>query len=268
MNIERILAVVSAASEAWLMADGRAGAGVGEVFALPRWPHAGPGRRGFRLLPAARTRHLRRVPRPGRWTFRHLLGITLIHNAMINVVPFRGGEAAFRCCCARILAFRCHGPSPAVLVSPAGHLRRHGTGGHRMAGAAPRLLPRCSASSPSPVAALLGASPHAWADGSGFIAKFRQRATLLPKAPATPVTPGPSPTGQWETRRPGRPAGGAIPATASVGAAGALGAELAAILPIQGVAGWKPTKAPPQLCCPAESPSQAASRLPLPFTFS
>ena len=96
MNIKRIIAVaVSAGLLAWLMADGR-WRGLGEVFARLDGLTLGLAAAGFGLsylLRALRIFDEFRTQAGGR--FGSCLRITLIHNAMINVVPFRGGEAAF-----------------------------------------------------------------------------------------------------------------------------------------------------------------------------
>lgn len=94
--IKRILAVaVSAGLLAWLLADGR-WRGIGEVFMRLDGLTLGLAIAGFMLsylLRALRVFDEFRAHAGGR--FGTCLRIVLVHNAMINVVPFRGGEAAF-----------------------------------------------------------------------------------------------------------------------------------------------------------------------------
>ena len=94
--IKRILAVaVSAGLLAWLLADGR-WRGIGEVFMRLDGLTLGLAVAGFMLsylLRALRVFDEFRAHAGGR--FGTCLRIVLVHNAMINVVPFRGGEAAF-----------------------------------------------------------------------------------------------------------------------------------------------------------------------------
>ena len=96
MKIKRILAVaVSAGLLAWLLADGR-WRGIGEVFRRLDGLTLGLAFAGFLasyLLRALRVFDEFRAQAAGR--FGTCLRIVLVHNAMINVVPFRGGEAAF-----------------------------------------------------------------------------------------------------------------------------------------------------------------------------
>ena len=94
--IKRILAIaVSAGLLAWLLADGR-WRGIGEVFMRLDGLTLSLAVAGFvlsYLLRALRVFDEFRAHAGGR--FGTCLRIVLVHNAMINVVPFRGGEAAF-----------------------------------------------------------------------------------------------------------------------------------------------------------------------------
>lgn len=91
--IKRILAVaVSAGLLAWLLADGR-WRGIGEVFMRLDGLTLGLAVAGFMLsylLRALRVFDEFRAHAGGR--FGTCLRIVLVHNAMINVVPFRGGR--------------------------------------------------------------------------------------------------------------------------------------------------------------------------------
>lgn len=94
--IKRVLAVaVSLALLAWLMSADR-WRGLGEVVGRVDGLTLGLATAGFLLSYLLRTLRVFdefRAQAKGR--FGACLRIVLIHNAMVNVVPFRGGEAAF-----------------------------------------------------------------------------------------------------------------------------------------------------------------------------
>jgi len=244
MKIKRILAVaVSAGLLAWLMADGR-WRGLGEIFARLDGLTLGLATAGFGLsylLRALRIFDEFRAQAGGR--FGTCLRITLIHNAMINVVPFRGGEAAFP-----LLLRKNFGvPLPRAIASLFWFRLQDAFVVMALAATVwPGLHPALKA------AAVLGVvvmawwlprwarAPHAWADGSGFIAKFAKVRDAFAESTRHARYGWVWTLANWTVKLAAQAGllAALIPATASVGAAGALGAELAAILPVQGVAGF------------------------------
>lgn len=94
--MKRVIAIAaSLALLAWLAADARWRTVGGALAALTpaTLAIAGGGLLASYLLRAARVHDEFRRDAGGR--FGTCLRIVLMHNAMVNVVPFRGGEAAF-----------------------------------------------------------------------------------------------------------------------------------------------------------------------------
>ncbi|MDY0012372.1 MAG: lysylphosphatidylglycerol synthase domain-containing protein [Rhodocyclaceae bacterium] len=171
------------------------------------------------------------------------LRIVLIHNALVNVLPFRGGEAAFP------LLMRQHFGTPlargvaslfwlrlqdafvvmalAALVwpgLPAG-LRALGVAG--VVGLA-WYLPRWAR------------RPHAWLAGGGLLAKLGKVRDAFADSTRHARFGWLWTLANWSVKLAAQAwlLAAVVPTVLHTGAAGALGAELAAILPIQGVAGF------------------------------
>ncbi len=244
MNIKRILAVaVSAGLLAWLMADGR-WRGLGDVFARLDGLTLGLAAAGFGLsylLRALRIFDEFRAQASGR--FGTCLRITLIHNAMINVVPFRGGEAAFP-----LLLRKNFGvPLPRAIASLFWFRLQDAFVVMALAAVVwPGLHPALKAAAVLGVVAIAwwlprwARAPHAWAEGSGFTAKFAKVRDAFAESTRHARYGWVWTLANWTVKLAAQAGllAALIPAAANVGAAGALGAELAAILPIQGVAGF------------------------------
>lgn len=193
------------------------------------------------LLRALRVWDEFRHDQPGR--FGACLRIVLIHNAMVNIVPFRGGEAAFPILLGRLFGtplgravaslfwFRLQDAfvvlALAILVWPGlpPWLRMLGLVGLLvMAVGLPRWARRAHDwDRRSGVFSKLGKVRDAFADSTRH-ARFGWLWTLA----------------NWSVKLAAQAwlLSTLLPSTLSVGASGALGAELAAILPIQGVAGF------------------------------
>ncbi|QID19792.1 flippase-like domain-containing protein [Nitrogeniibacter mangrovi] len=175
--------------------------------------------------------------------FGACLRIVLIHNAMVNIVPFRGGEAAFPILLGRLFGtplgralaslfwFRLQDAfvvlGLAILVWPGLHpaLRTLGVAGLvAVAFALPRWARRTHDwHAGGPWQVRLGKVRDAFADSTRH-ARFGWVWTLA----------------NWSVKLAAQAwlLATVLDASPAVGAAGALGAELAAILPIQGVAGF------------------------------
>ncbi len=244
MNIKRIIAVaVSAGLLAWLMADGR-WRGLGEVFARLDGLTLGLAAAGFGLsylLRALRIFDEFRTQAGGR--FGSCLRITLIHNAMINVVPFRGGEAAFPL----LLRQNFGVPLPRAIASLFWFRLQDAFVVMALAAIVwPGLHPALKAV--AVVGVLLIAwwlprwarAPHAWADGSGLTAKLAKVRDAFAESTRHARFGWLWTIANWTVKLAAQAGllSALIPAAVNVGAAGALGAELAAILPVQGVAGF------------------------------
>jgi hypothetical protein len=244
MNFKRLLALaVSAGLLAWLMADGR-WRGLGDVFARLDALTLGLSAAGFALSYGLRALRIFDEFRSqaGR-RFGTCLRIVLIHNAMINVVPFRGGEAAFPLllrqnfgiplprAIASLFWFRLQDAfvvmALAAIVWPGVHpgLKAAAvTGVVLMAW----LLPRWAR------------APHNWAEGKAFTAKLAKLRDAFAESTRHARYGWVWTIANWTVKLAAQAGllAALIPAALAVGAAGALGAELAAILPIQGVAGF------------------------------
>lgn len=242
--MKRVVAVlVSLALLAWLASSGR-WRELGEIAGrLDAWTLA-VATSGFALsytLRALRVHDEFRGNARGR--FGACLRIVLIHNAMVNVLPFRGGEAAFP-----VLLGRTFGtPLPraiaslfwfrlqdafvvaivAALVWPGVALAL------RLAGVAALvatafLLPRWARKS------------HDWADRGALAGKLAKLRDAFAESTAHARYGWLWTVANWTVKLAAQAwlLGALLGAPLATGAAGALGAELAAILPIQGVAGF------------------------------
>jgi uncharacterized membrane protein YbhN (UPF0104 family) len=243
-ELKRLLAILaSLALIVWLAGDER---WRDVVNALSRLTPAmlAIGSAGFLasyLLRAARVHDEFRADASGR--FLACLRIVLIHNAMINVVPFRGGEAAFPLllrqtfgtptarAVASLFWFRLQDalvvavlaaavwpglPVPLRTVAIAGLV------------AFARYLPRWAR------------RPHGWADHHGFAAKLGQLRDAFAESTRHARFGWLWTIANWAVKLAVQAwlLAALLATVPAVGAAGALGAELAAILPVQGVAGF------------------------------
>lgn len=193
------------------------------------------------LLRALRVWDEFRHDQPGR--FGACLRIVLIHNAMVNIVPFRGGEAAFPILLGRLFGtplgralaslfwFRLQDAfvvfALAILVWPGLPVPLRALCLVALVATA-LMLPRWARRkhewhAAGPWRAKLGKLRDAFAASTQH-ARFGWLWTLA----------------NWSVKLAAQAwlLATLIPAALTVGAAGALGAELAAILPIQGVAGF------------------------------
>lgn len=244
MNIKRIIALaVSIGLLAWLLADGR-WRGLGDVFARLDIPTLVLCAGGFALsygLRALRVFDEFRAQAVGR--FGTCLRIVLIHNAMINVVPFRGGEAAFP-----LLLRQNFGIALPRAVASLFWFRLQDAF-VVMALAAfvwPGLPVALKAACILGVIALAwwlprwARAPHDWADGKAFTAKLAKVRDAFAESTRHARYGWVWTIANWTVKLAAQAAllAALLPAAIDVGAAGALGAELAAILPVQGVAGF------------------------------
>lgn len=242
--MKRLLAILlSLALLAWLIADGR-WRELGDTIArLSPWTVAvaALGFAASYLLRALRVHDEFRGT--ARKRFGACLRIVLIHNAMVNVVPFRGGEAAFP-----LLLGRTFGtPLPravaslfwfrlqdafvvaivAALVWPGLPLPL------RLAGAVGLVatawyLPRWAR------------RPHDWNQRTGLGGKLAKLRDAFAESTTHARYGWLWTVSNWSVKLAAQAwlLGALLGASLPIGASGALGAELAAILPIQGVAGF------------------------------
>lgn len=242
--MKRLLAVVfSVALLVWLAGDERwrdLGAAFGRL--TPTMIALGAG--GFfvsYLLRALRVHDEFRAEARGR--FPSCLRIVLIHNAMINVVPFRGGEAAFP-----LLLRQTFGTPLARAVASLFWFRLQDA---LVVGVLAALVwPGVPAALRlACVAALVGLawylphwarSPHDWAEGRALAAKLGKLRDAFAESTRHARFGWVWTIANWSVKLLVQAwlLAVLLPAAPSVGAAGALGAELAAILPVQGVAGF------------------------------
>ena len=242
--MKRMLALLaSLALLAWLVSDAR-WRELGEAFARLSGPALAIGVTGFfisYLLRAARVHDEFRSHAGSR--FGACLRIVLLHNAMVNVVPFRGGEAAFPVllrqtfgtplnrALASLLWFRLQ---DALVVAVLATLVWPGL---------PTAL-RVVA-----VVVLIGVAwylprwaraPHGWADGRAATARLARLRDAFAESTRHAHFGWVWTIANWSVKLATQAWLLAIllPARPAVGAAGALGAELASILPVQGVAGF------------------------------
>ena len=242
--IKRLLAVaVSLGLLAWLMSDNR-WQGLGEVARRVDGLTLGLATAGFLLSYLLRTLRVFdefRAQAKGR--FGACLRIVLIHNAMVNVVPFRGGEAAFPLllrqsfgvalprAVASLFWFRLQDAfvvlALAALVWPGLH---PGLKGLAVTGvlALAWWLPRWAR------------APHDWAEGKAMTARLGKVRDAFAESTRHARFGWAWTLANWTVKLAAQAGllAALLPAGLAIGAAGALGAELAAILPIQGVAGF------------------------------
>ena len=242
--IKRILAVaVSAGLLAWLLADGR-WRGIGEVFMRLDGLTLGLAVAGFMLsylLRALRVFDEFRAHAGGR--FGTCLRIVLVHNAMINVVPFRGGEAAFP-----LLLRQSFGVAlPRAIASLFWFRLQDAFVVMALAAIVwPGVHPLLKATAVACVLLLAwwlprwARAPHAWGEASGVTAKLAKVRDAFAESTRHARFGWLWTIANWTVKLAAQAwlLAALIPAGLDIGAAGALGAELAAILPIQGVAGF------------------------------
>jgi uncharacterized membrane protein YbhN (UPF0104 family) len=171
------------------------------------------------------------------------LRIVLIHNALVNVMPFRSGEAAFPLLMrqtfgtpltrgiASLFWLRLQDAfvvlALAVLVWPGLPPALRGAGVAGVLGLA-WYLPRWAR------------QPHAWLAGEGLLHKLGRVRDAFADSTQHARFGWLWTLGNWSVKLAAQAwlLAALLPAPLRSGAAGALGAELAAILPIQGVAGF------------------------------
>ena len=244
MNIKRIVAVlVSAGLLAWLLSDGR-WRGLGDVLGRVDGATLALATAAFLLsylLRSLRVFDEFRGQAAGR--FGACLRIVLVHNAMVNVLPFRGGEAAFPLllrqsfgvplprAIASLFWFRLQDAfvvmALAALVWPGLHPLLKGTAAAGVVALA-WWLPRWAR------------APHGWAEGRALTARLGKLRDAFAESTRHARFGWLWTVTNWTVKLAAQAGllAALIPTALPVGAAGALGAELAAILPIQGVAGF------------------------------
>jgi len=193
------------------------------------------------LLRALRVWDEFRHDQPGR--FGACLRIVLIHNAMVNIIPFRGGEAAFP-----ILLGRLFGTPLGRAVASLFWFRLQDA--FVVAALAIGVWPglpiwmRVAGLTGLGVVAIglprWARQTHDWDTRSGLYRKFGKVRDAFAASTEHARFGWLWTIANWSVKLTAQAwlLAGLIPAGIAVGAAGALGAELAAILPIQGVAGF------------------------------
>ncbi|MDR1661606.1 MAG: flippase-like domain-containing protein [Azoarcus sp.] len=193
------------------------------------------------LLRAARVHDEFRLDSGGR--FAPCLRIVLMHNAALNVLPFRGGEAAFP-----ILLGKVFGTPPARALASLFWFRLQDAIVAALAAAAvwPGLPPLLRLAAMAALATLAWAlprwarQPHKWAESGRLARKF----AALRDAFAASVRHARFgwlwTVANWSVKLAAQAwlLSALLDRDMGTGAAGALGAELAAVLPVQGVAGF------------------------------
>ncbi|MCP5294438.1 MAG: flippase-like domain-containing protein [Zoogloeaceae bacterium] len=193
------------------------------------------------LLRALRIHDEFRADASGRYPA--CLRIVLVHNAMINVVPFRGGEAAFP-----LLLRQTFGTPLGRAVASLFWLRLQDAF-VVMALAAivwPGLPAWLRALAVLAVIAFAwwlprwASRPHDWQQGGALTSKLARVRDAFAETTRHARFGWLWTLANWSVKLlvQAYVLSAALPAVLSTGAAGALGAELAAILPIQGVAGF------------------------------
>lgn len=242
--IKRILAVtVSLGLLAWLISDDR-WRGVGEVVSRVDRLTLALSTAGFLLSYLLRTLRVFdefRAQAKGR--FGACLRIVLIHNAMVNVVPFRGGEAAFP-----LLLRQSFGIALPRAVASLFWFRLQDAFVVLALAALvwPGLHPALKALAVAGVLTLAwwlprwARMPHNWAEGKALTAKLGKIRDAFAESTRHARFGWVWTLANWTVKLAAQASllAALIPAGIAIGAAGALGAELAAILPIQGVAGF------------------------------
>ncbi len=242
--MKRALAIlVSVALLAWLLSDGRWRALVGTLDQLSAQLVlvALAGFACSYALRAVRVWDEFRADARGR--FPACLRIVLVHNAMVNVVPFRGGEAAFP-----LLLRQTFGtPLPRALASLFWFRLQDAFAVFVIAACAwpdlPLWLRAVALAGLCSVAIWLprwARTPHAWHDGSPLAAKAARLRDTFAETTRHARFGWLWTLANWSVKLLTQAwlLAQLLPSPLEVGAAGALGAELSAILPIQGVAGF------------------------------
>lgn len=242
--MKRIVAIaLSLLLLGWLLADGR-WQEMGAALARLSPAAVGLAAAGFLLsylLRALRVYFEFRADASGR--FGACLRIVLIHNAMVNVVPFRGGEAAFPILLGRTFGtplaravaslfwFRLQDAfvvaTLAALVCPGVPLALRALGASGLILCA-WLLPRWAR------------RQHDWAQRGRWAGKLAKVRDAFAESTRHARFGWLWTVANWSVKLAAQAwlLGALIAGSVQIGAAGALGAELAAILPIQGVAGF------------------------------
>lgn len=175
--------------------------------------------------------------------FGSCLRIVLIHNAMVNVVPFRGGEAAFP-----LLLRQAFGTPLGRAVASLFWFRLQDA----LVVAVIALLVWPGLPAPVRIAAITGLAagawylprwaraPHDWAEGGAAAAKLGKLRDAFAESTHHARLGWVWTVANWSVKLATQAwlLGTLLASGLSVGAAGALGAELSAILPVQGVAGF------------------------------
>lgn len=242
--MRRLLAVAaSLALLGWLFADGRwrdFGASLAR-FSPTILGVALPGFAASYLLRGLRVYDEFRADAAGR--FGACLRLVLIHNAMVNVVPFRGGEIAFP-----ILLGRSFGIPLARAVASLFWLRLQdafvvmalATCVWPGVPIALRLLALVAIVTLALVLPRWARAPHRWHEGSALAAKLGKVRDAFADSTRHARFGWLWTFANWSVKLVVQAwlIAQLLSAGMDAGAAGALGAELAAILPIQGVAGF------------------------------
>ena len=242
--MKRLLAfLVSAALLVWLVLDARwreLGAALAQLSPSVALIAAG-GFAASYVLRALRVHDEFRADARGR--FGTCLRIVLMHNAMINIVPFRGGEAAFP-----ILLGRHFGtPLTRALASLFWFRLQDALVVAVLAAAVWPGLPwwlRVTG-----IAALISfawllprwaRAPHRWSEAGAFARRLAKLRDALADTTRHARYGWMWTISNWAVKLAAQAwlLAALLHADLQTGAAGALGAELAAILPIQGVAGF------------------------------
>ncbi len=243
-GVKRAIAILlSAALFVWLASDGRWRA-LAATFSQLSAGVVALAAAGFvcsYLLRALRVFDEFRRDAEGR--FSACLRIVLIHNAMVNVVPFRGGEAAFPLllrqsfgtplprAIASLFWFRLQDALVVGLVAatvwPGVPWMLRAAGALALLGFA-LALPRWAR------------AHHDWAERGPFAAKLGKLRDALAESTRHARFGWLWTVSNWSVKLAAQSVllAALLNATLATGAAGALGAELASILPIQGVAGF------------------------------
>ncbi|MDR0715855.1 MAG: lysylphosphatidylglycerol synthase domain-containing protein [Azoarcus sp.] len=193
------------------------------------------------LLRAARVYGEFRHDARGR--FGACLRIVLMHNAAVNVVPFRGGEAAFP-----LLLGRVFGTPPARALASLFWFRLQDALVVAMAAAAvwPGLPFALRAAAMAALAVFAwwlprwARRPHDWAGRGAFAGKLAKLRDAFAESARHARFGWLWTAANWSVKLAAQACllAALLGAEPGRAAAGALGAELAAILPVQGVAGF------------------------------
>lgn len=243
MNLKRLLAIgASLGLLAWLFSDNR-WQGLGAVLARLDALTLGLCVAGFALSYSLRALRVWDEFRALGGGFGACLRIVLIHSAMINVLPFRGGEAVFP-----VLLRQVFGVSLPRALATLFWFRLQDAFVVMALGALvwPGLpLPLRVAA----VAGVLGLAwwlplwaraPHAWNEQTGWTRKLAKLRDAFAESTRHARYGWLWTWANWSVKLAAQATllAALLPDALNVGAAGALGAELAAILPVQGVAGF------------------------------